>query len=195
VTRLIGLSGSLRQGSLNTSLLKAAAGLMPERSELVLGTIRDIPLYDGDVEASDGIPQSVARLKDDMADADGLLLVTPEYNSSIPGVFKNAIDWLSRPPADVKRVFGGKPVALVGASPGGFGTIFSQSAWLPVLHTLGAELWSGGRMTVPHAPSAFNEGGSLIDPQVREQLRGFLQGFAAFAAMLAEDRGRTARAS
>jgi chromate reductase, NAD(P)H dehydrogenase (quinone) len=77
------------------------------------------------VEAAEGIPEPVTALKDVIAAADGLLLVTPEYNNSIPGVFKNAIDWLSRPPADIQRVFGGKPVALTGASPGGFGTILS----------------------------------------------------------------------
>lgn len=149
VTKLIGLSGSLRQASYNSALLRSAAGLMPEDSELVVETIRGIPLYDGDVEAAEGIPEQVAALKEAIAAADGLLLVTPEYNNSIPGVFKNAIDWLSRPPADIPRVFGSKPVALIGASPGGFGTILSQNAWLPVLRTLGAELWSGKRLMVP----------------------------------------------
>ena len=76
--------------------------------------------------------------------ADGLLLVTPEYNNSIPGVFKNAIDWLSRPSADIPRVFGGRKVAVIGASPGGFGTLLSQTAWLPVLKTLGTNPWFGG---------------------------------------------------
>jgi chromate reductase, NAD(P)H dehydrogenase (quinone) len=185
MTKLIGLSGSLRQGSLNTSLLAAATGLMPPGAELIVGSIRGIPLYDGDVEAASGIPDSVENLKSAIAVADGVLLVTPEYNNSIPGVFKNAIDWLSRPPADIKRVFGGKPVALMGASPGGFGTILSQDAWQPVLHTLGAELWSGGRMMVSRAASVFDEGGSLADPKIREQLREFLRGFVTFAQILA----------
>jgi NAD(P)H-dependent FMN reductase len=78
--------------------------------------IYGIPLYDGDLEASGGIPQSVTKLKQAIATADGLLLATPEYNNSIPGVFKNAIDWLSRPPADFQAIFGGKPVVLIGAS-------------------------------------------------------------------------------
>ena len=103
MTKLIGLSGSLRQGSLNTSLLAAATGLMPPGAELIVGSIRGIPLYDGDVEAASGIPNSVENLKSAIAVADGVLLVTPEYNNSIPGVFKNVIDWLSRPPADIKR--------------------------------------------------------------------------------------------
>lgn len=90
-------------------------------------------------EALEWQPEPVKALKEAIVAADGLLLATPEYNNSIPGVFKNAIDWLSRPPADIKRVFGGMPVALTGASPGGFGTILSQNAWLPVFRTLGAE--------------------------------------------------------
>src|SRR5829696_3863227 len=179
--KLIGLSGSLRQGSFNTALLRAARGLMPDGAELDIRTIREIPLYDADVEAAQGIPPSVAALKDAIAAADGLLLATPEYNNSIPGVFKNAIDWLSRPPADIKRVFGGKPVALIGASPGGFGTILSQNAWLPVLRTLGTELWSEGRLMVSRAPSAFDASGALTDQKIAEQLRSFLQGFVAFA--------------
>ena len=77
-----------------------------------------MPLYDGDVEAAEGIPPQVVRLKDAVAAADGLLLVTPEYNNSIPGVFKNAIDWMTRPPADIARVWGGKPVAVIGGEPG-----------------------------------------------------------------------------
>ena len=128
MTKLIGLSGSLRQGSFNSALLRAAADQMPDGAELTIGSIRGIPLYDGDVEAAEGIPEPVTRLKDAIAAADGLLLVTPEYNNSIPGVFKNAIDWLTRPPADIKRVFRGKPVALLGASPEGFGIILSQNA-------------------------------------------------------------------
>ena len=121
------------------------------------------------------------ELKEAVTAADGLLLVTPEYNNSIPGVFKNAIDWLSRPPADIQRVFGGKPVALIGASPGGFGTVLSQNAWLPVLRTLGAELWSEGRLLVSRAQGVFDESGTLTDAAVKDLLREFLQSFVAFA--------------
>lgn len=180
MTAVVGISGSLRRASFNSALLRAAAELAPPHMTVEIASIREIPLYDGDVEASEGIPPAVAQLKERIAAADGLLLVTPEYNNSVPGVFKNAIDWLSRPPADIKRVFGGRPVALMGASPSSFGTTLSQNAWLPVLRTLGTELWTGGRLLVSRAPSAFDERGTLCDEKVKEQLRAFLQGFAAF---------------
>src|SRR5918998_6309344 len=166
MTKLIGLSGSLRQASYNAALLRAAAGLMPEGAELVVETIRGIPLYDADLEAAEGIPERVSGLKDAIAAADGLLLVTPEYNNSIPGVFKNAIDWLSRPDADIKRVFGSKPVAVIGASGGGFGTILAQNAWLPVLRTLRADFWAEGRLMVSRAETVFNQDGTFADQKI-----------------------------
>jgi NAD(P)H-dependent FMN reductase len=121
-------------------------------------------------------------LKEQVAAADGLLLVTPEYNNGIPGVFKNAIDWLSRPSSDIARIFGGKPVALIGASPGNFGTILSQAAWLPVLRTLGADHWSGGRLLVSHAGQAFDPEGNLTDEAMHERLKAYLAGFVAHIA-------------
>lgn len=123
-----------------------------------------------------------------LAVADGLLLVTPEYNNSIPGVLKNAVDWLSRPPADIGRVFGGKPVALMGASPSSFGTILSQNAWLPILRTLGTEFWSGGRLLVSRAQMTFSEDGAISDPKIAAQLRVFLEGFGAFIRSSRADR-------
>ncbi|MGH8630439.1 MAG: NADPH-dependent FMN reductase, partial [Burkholderiales bacterium] len=109
-----------------------------------------------------------------------LLLVTPEYNNSIPGVFKNAIDWLSRPPADIAKVFGGRPVGVIGATPGGFGTILAQNGWLPVLRTLGTRPWFGGRLQVSRAGNVFSEAGELTDEAIREQLRKYLAGFVGF---------------
>src|SRR4029077_13766001 len=131
MTKIIGISGSLRRASFNTGLLRAAAGLMPADAQLTIATLHGIPLYDGDVETAEGVPQAAQALKEAIISADGVLLSTPEYNNSIPGVFKNGIDWLSRPPADIAKVFGSKPFAVIGASPGGFGTILSQTAWLP----------------------------------------------------------------
>lgn len=178
---LIGISGSLRQGSFNSALLRAATALMPDGARLTIHTIERIPLYNADREKAQGIPEAVAALKDAIAASDGLLLATPEYNNSIPGVFKNAIDWLSRPPSDIKRVFHGRPVALIGASAGGFGTILSQTAWLPVLRTLKADFWSEGRLLVSRAGDLIDEHGEITDEKVREQLRALVHGFAAFA--------------
>lgn len=178
---VLGISGSLRKGSYNTALLRAAAGLMPEGVALEIGSIEGIPLYDGDLEAAQGIPQAVQALKAKVIDAQALLLVTPEYNNSIPGVFKNAIDWLSRPPADIPKVFGDRPVGMIGASPGGFGTILSQNAWLPVLRTLGTRPWFGGRLQVSRAGNVFNAAGELVDEATRAQLAKYLGGFVGFS--------------
>ncbi|MBM0168790.1 NADPH-dependent FMN reductase [Altererythrobacter sp. C41] len=181
MVQILGLSGSLREGSFNSALLRAAADLMPEGATLEIGTIEGIPLYHGDLEAEHGLPEPVVVLKEQIARADGLLLATPEYNNGIPGVFKNAIDWTTRPASDIERVFGGKKAALMGASPGAFGTILSQNAWLPVLRTLGVNLWSSGRMLVPRASTAFDDAGKLTDPKSRERLGAFLEGFVAYA--------------
>ncbi|MGA0545633.1 NADPH-dependent FMN reductase [Brevundimonas sp. VNH65] len=177
--RLIGLSGSLRQASFNSALLRATQTLAPDGVEIVAGSIRGIPLYDADLERDQGLPSAVTDLKDLIAASDGLLLFTPEYNNSIPGVFKNAIDWLSRPADDIGRVFGGRPVAVLGASPGGFGTILSQNAWLPVLRTLGTDPWFEGRLMVARAGSVFDAEGRITDEAVRKRLTDFLNGFAA----------------
>jgi NAD(P)H-dependent FMN reductase len=179
MTKVLGISGSLRRGSYNSSLLRAAARLMPAEATLEIASIRGIPLYDADMEAQ-GIPAVVTQLKDAIIAADGVLLVTPEYNNSLPGVFKNAIDWLSRPASDVKRVFGGRRFAIIGASPSGFGTVLSQTAWLPVLRTLGTQPWFGARLMVARAGGVFDDGGNLKDPLVEEQLKHFLAGYVGF---------------
>jgi chromate reductase len=179
---LVGISGSLRKASLHTGLLRAAAAAAPAGTTLAVETLHGVPLYDGDEESARGIPARVAALKDAVAAADGLLLASPEYNSSLPGVLKNAIDWMTRPPADIRRVFAGKPVALLGATPGGLGTALVQDAWLPVLRALGTRPWFGARVLVSRAGTLFDADGNLTDPATREQVAKFVAGFAAFAA-------------
>jgi chromate reductase, NAD(P)H dehydrogenase (quinone) len=179
---VVGISGSLRQGSLNTLLLRAAQELAPGDVKVEIASIRDVPLYDGDVELEHGIPAPVQALKDRIAGASGLLLATPEYNNSIPGVFKNVIDWLSRPPADIARVFRDRPVALMGATPGAGGTILAHAAWLPVLRTLGARTWNGPRLMVSRADTVFDAEGRLTDEALRKQVGSFMAGFARFMA-------------
>ena len=180
MAKIIGISGSLRNGSYNTMLLRAAASMMQDGTQFTIRSINEIPLYDGDLEASEGIPPAVTTLKDAIAGADGILLATPEYNNSIPGVLKNAIDWLSRPTTDIKRVFGGKKIALIGASLSGFGTILSQNAWLPVLRTLGTRPWFEGRLMVSRANKVFDDNGMLTDKAIEEQLQQFVDGFVRF---------------
>ena len=179
MTRIIGIAGSLRRGSYNAALLRAATELAAQDSKIEAASIRDIPLYDGDLETN-GIPAAVTKIKDLVAGADALLLVTPEYNHSMPGVLKNAIDWMTRPSADIARVFGNKPVGLIGATPGGLGTAFSQTAWLPVLHTLGTRIFTGRSLYVSNAAKVFDGDGSLVDASVQQRLRGYLEGFVSF---------------
>jgi chromate reductase len=179
MANLIGISGSLRQGSYNTALLRAGAALMPPGSTLELVTLHRIPLYDGDLELREGIPEAVQALKQRVKACDGVLLATPEYNNGIPGVLKNAVDWLSRPTEEIPEVFGGRAIAVIGASPGGFGTILAQNAWLPVLRTLGTKPWFGGRLMVSRAGQVFNAAGEMVDEKMKAQLQQFLQGFVA----------------
>lgn len=178
MTHILGISGSLRQQSFNTALLHAAKNLLPEGTTLEIATLHGIPLYDGDLEAKEGIPAAVATLKEKLRQADGVIIATPEYNNSIPGVVKNAIDWLSRPASDIPGVFGGKPFALAGASPGAFGTLLSQTAWLPVLKTLGTHFWTGGSLLVPKAHEVFDAQGKLTDAAIEKRLQKFLAGFS-----------------
>ena len=180
--RIVGIAGSLRAGSFNAALLRAAVEECPPRANLEIESIRGIPLYDGDVEAAQGIPARAAELKDRIASADALLLVTPEYNNSIPGVFKNAVDWMTRPPSDVPRVFKGRAVGLIGASPGAFGTVLSQAAWLPIFRTLGMRPWFGQLLYVGNAAKVFDASGKLVDDGIRGRLRKYMEGFVEFIA-------------
>jgi NAD(P)H-dependent FMN reductase len=177
---IIGIAGSLRKGSFNRALLRAATTMVSPGTRLEQASIAGIPLYDGDMEATSGVPDIVQQLKDRVAQSDGLLLVTPEYNNSIPGVFKNAIDWMTRPPSDIGRVFSGRPVAIMGATPGAGGTLLAQAAWLPVLRTLRMQPWFGGRLIVSGASRVFDDAGNLVDEKVREQLGIFMAGFEEF---------------
>ena len=179
--KLVGIAGSLRKGSFNAALLRAAAELVPPGTQLDIATIAGIPLYDGDLEREQGLPAAVVELKERIAGAQGLVIVTPEYNNSMPGVLKNAIDWLSRPPKDIPRVFGDKPVALLGATPGRGGTRLSQAAWLPVLRTLGTRAWFGDSLYVAGASQVFDAEGRLQDETVRKMLGEQMADFVAFA--------------
>lgn len=181
--KILGISGSLRARSFNTAVLHAARTLAGPDVELDVATLHGIPLYDADVEQREGLPAAVTALKQRIVASHGVILATPEYNNGIPGVFKNAIDWLSRPPEDIPRVFHRRPFALLGASPGGFGTILAQAAWLPVLRTLGVASWSGGRLLISRAGSSLGEDGMPTDDAVRRQLSGFLAGFAGHAEL------------
>jgi chromate reductase, NAD(P)H dehydrogenase (quinone) len=180
LTKIIGIAGSLRAGSFNAALLRAAVELAPAGTTVEVASIKGIPLYDGDLEAAQGLPPAVVELKGKIAAGDGLLIATPEYNNSMPGVLKNAIDWLSRPAADIPKVFGNRPVAIMGASPGGFGTILSQNAWLPVIRTLRMRPWNGPPMLVSGAGKAFDAAGALTDADVRKRLQDFIAGFVAY---------------
>jgi NAD(P)H-dependent FMN reductase len=180
MARIIGIAGSLQKASVNAALLRAAAELVPSGTEVEIASIAGIPLYDADLETERGLPDAVTTLKDRIARANGLLLVTPEYNNSMPGVFKNAIDWLTRPAKDIPRVFGDKPVAIMGATPGVGGTRLSQSAWLPVLRTLGTRAWSGKQLYVAGAGQVFDAEGRLVDEKIKKLLTEFMAGFSSF---------------
>ncbi len=177
MTKILGLSGSLRRASFNSGLLRAAKDIAPTGVEIQIGSIANVPLYNGDDEATQGLPGSVKILHEQLRESAALLLVTPEYNSGVPGVFKNTIDWMSR--GDGLALFRNKPVAVIGASPGGFGTALAQAHWLPVLRALGMHPWFEGRLLVSKAGEAFDKEGNLSDPETRKRLTEFITGFAA----------------
>jgi len=180
MTKILAVAGSLRRKSYNMALLRAAVDLAPDGTIVEVGSIGGIPLYDADLEASDGIPEAVSLLKEQIAASDGLLIATPEYNNSMPGVLKNAMDWLSRPPSDSARVFRNRPVGVIGASPGALGTVLGQTAWLAVWRALGARPWFGARLIVPGASHVFDDSGLLVDDDIRGRLKQYLQEFSAF---------------
>jgi chromate reductase len=177
VLRILGLSGSLRRGSHNTSLLRAAADLLPPGVELeIYDGLRELPLYDPDFDMEPADP-AVERLREAIAAVDGVLIATPEYNGSIPAVLKNALDWASRPfPENALR---GKPVAVIGASTGLFGAVWAQAETRKVLGIIGADVIDH-ELPVGQADAAF-EDGQLIEPEQRVVLTDLVDVLAARA--------------
>jgi NAD(P)H-dependent FMN reductase len=175
--KLIGISGSLRRDSWNTQLLHTAQSLLPNEVALEIASIADVPLFNQDLEV-DGLPPPVKLLRDDVHAADGLVIATPEYNLSMPGVLKNTLDWLSRPIAE--GALTGKRVMLMGTTPGRFGTAFAQSSWLTVFWILRMQLWmEGGAFLVNDAANKFKDG-HLADPELRRKLEEHLMDFVGF---------------
>lgn len=173
---VLGICGSLRRGSYNAALLRAAAELLPASMTLTIHDLRPIPLFDGDVEAA-GLPASVIALQTAIREHDGVLIATPEYNYSIPGVLKNSIDWVSR---GKNQPLGGKPVALMGASAGGFATVRSQLALRQVLLALDARDLQRPEVHVANAGKLVSPEGVLTDEPTREKIRAMLAAFAVW---------------
>jgi chromate reductase len=183
MTRILGISGSLRRDSHNTSLLRAAAEAAGPDIEFELyDGLKQIPPYDEDDDV-DPRPESVARLNEAIAAADAVFFSTPEYNSSIPGQLKNAIDWVSRPVAT--NALRNKPVAVVGASTGGFGAVWAQAELRKVLAAVGARVLDL-ELPVPHAHTRFEDGG-LTDDEIRTRLEEAIEALAD-AARAREDQ-------
>ena len=166
--RILAISGSLRSGSHNTLLLRAAAELLGPDGELVLWDgLAQVPPFSEDAD-SEPAPAAVGDLREAVREADAVLISTPEYNASIPGALKNALDWASRPIAT--NVFRGKPVAVIGASTGMFGAVWAQAELRKVLATMGARV-AEAEVALGHAGDKFDENGTLIDETAREGLR------------------------
>jgi chromate reductase, NAD(P)H dehydrogenase (quinone) len=166
--KVLGISGSLRRDSHNTNLLRRAAELLPPSAQLSLyDGLETIPPYDADHD-DPAIPiDGVERLREAVADADAILIATPEYNGSIPGMLKNAIDWISRPAG--QSVLRYKPVAVIGASTGQFGGVWAQAELRKVLGIIGARALDRD-LPVARADSAFDDAGRLLDPHLEAQL-------------------------
>jgi chromate reductase len=169
---LLGLSGSLRRDSYNARLLRAAARELPDGVDLRLfDGLRDVPPYDEDADGP-APPPAVARLRRELAAADGLLVATPEYSHSIPGQLKNALDWAARPfPGNALRFL---PAAVIGASTGAFGAVWAQAELRKVLAACGARVVDG-EVALGHAHERFDEDGGLADDEAREQIREVIE--------------------
>jgi chromate reductase len=174
--RILAVSGSLRADSYNTNLLRAAAEAAPEGVELELWEgIGDLPIYDQDLDAAE-VPASVGRLREEWAAADAILFATPEYNGSVPGGLKNAVDWGSRPRLEAPLT--NKTVAVIGASPGQFGAMWAQADLRKILGTAGARV-VGDELPVTRAHEKFDRHGRLLDAELFERLRLTLETLAA----------------
>jgi len=163
--RIVGLSGSLRKASTNTALLRAAVELAPEGASLEILSIRDVPLYDQDLQA-EGMPDAVTRLHAALIEADAVVIASPEYNYSVPGVLKNTIDWLSR---TQPQPFAGKPVAIMGASPGRLGTARMQYHLRQIFVFLDGDVLNKPEVMVGGAFQAIVDG-TLVDAKAREMI-------------------------
>ena len=172
--RILGVAGSLRSGSFNRSLLRAAVELAPEGLTIEVFDLIEVPLYNGDVEAA-GDPPGVAAFKQAIAAADGVLMATPEYNHGVPGVMKNAVDWASRPPREAP--LGGKPVGLIGASPGITGTARGQSQLRQAFEFTNSYCMPQPELLVFKAHEKFDAAGALTDAVTGEFLQRYLVAF------------------
>ena len=178
--RVLGISGSLRKGSFNTALLRAAIALAPASLQIEVASIGDIPLYNEDVRAQ-GYPEPVAKLREQIAAADALLVVTPEYNYSIPGVLKNAIDWASRQPSSPLN---GKPLAIMGASGSLSGTMRAQYHLRQMAVFLDMHALNKPEIFVRNAQAMFDETGRLKDEPTRKLVLQHLEALQAWAKKL-----------
>ena len=178
----LGIAGSLRRGSYNRGLIRAAIELAPAGARVIPYDLIDLPLYNGDVEA-EGDPEPVAAFKKAIAAADALLIASPEYNHCIPGVLKNAIDWASRPAR--ASVLTGKPVAIMGASTGPGGTARAQAHLRDGLAYTNGLVLPLPEVLVPRAAEKFDDEGVLVDPVTREEVRDLLVSLAAWTRRLA----------
>ncbi len=179
--RVLGFAGSLRRASFNRALLQAAAELAPEDVRVEIFDLRGIPLYDMDVEQR-GLPEAVVTFKRAIREADAVLVATPEHNWSFPGVLKNALDWAARPPGD--NPFRGKPVAIMGASTGAWGTLRAQLQLRQVLAYLETHPLNRPEVLVTQAKDKFDADGRLVDQATRERVRDLLVALRDWARQL-----------
>jgi chromate reductase len=174
--RVLAISGSLRRGSFNTAALRAAVELAPEGMSIELFTLDGIPNFDEDTEAGAGPSEAVLRLRESVAAADALLIATPEYNRSIPGVLKNALDWASR--GGLESPLRGKPAAILGAG-GRFGTVRAQGHLREILRYSRLRVVDYPEVMIDDAKSRFDSEGRLTDERFRSQIRRLLEALAS----------------